>query len=412
MKQSTVLILAVRGGYTIGMKPTLEIGPASGLVVRAFVASLVLLAIIAGAPDRARAVDYSTPAPFAYLIDVETRAVLLDKRGDEAMPPASLAKLMTIELVLNALQDGRLSMSDKFLVSEKAWRMRGSRMFAEINSEIEVENLLRGIIVQSGNDAAVILAEGMAGTEEAFADLMNARADELGLTGSRFVNATGWPAPEQRVTARDMAMLAIHIIETYPEYYPIFAEEEFIWNGVRQRNRNPLLSRDVGADGLKTGHTEESGYAFVGSAVREGRRMVLVVSGLDTARARSDEAFKLLQWGLRTFSPMTLYNAGEAFAGVAVFGGEKSRVSVGGEGPVKVLVERGVERHDLRGRLVYDWPLEPPVRTGDQIARLRVTHDDRVVAEIPLYATEDVDVGPLHRRALDSALEMVAKLLQ
>lgn len=379
-----------------------------GLVLPLAALACVLLAL-SGRPEAA---EYSTPAPFAYLIDVETRAVLLDKRGDEAMPPASLAKLMTIELVFNALQDGRLSMSDKFLVSEKAWRMRGSRMFAEINSEIEVENLLRGIIVQSGNDAAVILAEGMAGTEEAFAELMNARAEELGLTGSRFVNATGWPEPEQRVTARDMAMLAIHIIETYPEYYPIFAEDEFIWNGVRQRNRNPLLSRDVGADGLKTGQTDESGYALVGSAVREGRRMVLVVSGLDTARARSDEAFKLLQWGLRTFEPMTLYEAGEAFAGVAVFGGEKSRVAVGGDGPVKVLIERGVERHDLRGRIVYDWPIEPPVQTGDQIAQLRVTHDDRVVAEIPLYATEDVDVGPLHRRALDSVLEMVAKLFQ
>ncbi|MEO1199781.1 MAG: D-alanyl-D-alanine carboxypeptidase family protein [Pseudomonadota bacterium] len=391
------------------MRLTLGIGRRNAWVLIALMAVSLCVAIQA---LPAHAQSFNTSADQAFLIDLDTRAVLLEKSADEPMVPASMAKLMTIELVFAALQDGRISMQDEVLISERAWRMRGSRMFAEVGSEITIENLIQGVIVHSGNDAAVALAEAMAGSEEAFAEMMTQRAAELGMTNTRFANSTGLSDPAQLTTARDMATLAIHLIETYPSYYHYFAQPDFTWNDINQRNRNPLLNRDIGVDGLKTGQLDESGYGLVASAVQDGQRVVLVVHGLSTARQREDEAFKILTWGLRTFEPLELYAAGEEVARVPIYGGAVDRVGATGERPVVVMVERGVERADLRGRLVYEWPVEPPVEPGNEIALLRVFHEERIVAEVPLFAMESVEEGAIHRRALDSALEFFAQMLQ
>ncbi len=371
----------------------------------------VLVAMVA-APATQAAEDFDTRAEYAFMIDMETRAVLLEKSADVPFAPASMAKLMTAERVFAALEADQLSLDDEILISEKAWRMRGSRMFAEVGSQIRVEDLLRGLIVHSGNDAAVALAEALAGSEEAFAEDMTDRARDLGLTNTTFTNASGLDDPEQRSTARDLAVLAMHLIETYPQYYGYFSEESFTWNDINQSNRNRLLGTRLGVDGLKTGHVQASGYGMVASAVQDGRRLVLVVGGLGSERQREDAVQKILSWGFRTFQPMVLFPAEAEVARVPVFGGDENRVSAGGLGPVTVLVRRGVDRTDLRGRLIYDWPVEPTVERGDPVGALHVLHDGRVVAEVPLFALETVGPGDLHERALDGVVEFFAQMLQ
>ena len=357
----------------------------------------------------AAAQSFQTAAPHAILIDADSGSVLFEKAADERFSPASMAKLMTTDIVFEALKSGRLSMDTDFTVTEDAWKRGGaggggSSMFAQVNSRIKMSDLLRGLIVQSGNDAAITIAENMAGSEEAFAGLMNQRAKEIGLTNSTFRNATGYSAPDQKVTARDMAKLALHIIETYPDYYKIFSEKEFTWNKIRQQNRNPLLALDIGADGLKTGYLEESGYALTGSAVQNGQRLVLVVSGLKTARDRAAESRKLMEWGFRAFEPRQVFAPGETVAEASVYGGQTGSVPLVAKKPVRVLLPRGSSDR-VSAKAIYTGPLVAPVAEGQQVGVLRVQRGETVALDQPLYAGATVEPGTLPQRAMDAALE-------
>ena len=358
----------------------------------------------------ATAEDFETKAKQAYLIEAETGTVLFAKDADVLVPPASLAKLMTMEVVFDALANGQLTMNREFHVSENAWRTGGaisgtSTMFAEINSNIAVKNLIRGVIVQSGNDACIVIAEGMAGTEENFARRMTERARELGLEKSVFANSTGLPDPRSGVTMRELALLARHIHRTYPEYYTIYAEEAFEWNGIYQRNRNPLLRANIGVDGLKTGYTEASGYAIVSSIERDGRRLFLAMSGLSSEKERAEEARRVLEWGLRAFEKRQLFAEGEIVGNASVYGGEHSHLPLVAEGPINIMVP--ISNPDrVTARIVYDWPLTAPVEEGRPVGNLIVWIGEDLSQQTPLYAAESVEKGPLHKRALDALIEL------
>jgi D-alanyl-D-alanine carboxypeptidase (penicillin-binding protein 5/6) len=368
-----------------------------------------LAGLIGPLTPEARAQAFQTMAAQAILVDADTGTVLFEKNADELMAPASMAKIMTVEVVFNELRQGRLSFDSEFQVSENAWRKgggpsSGSSMFAQLGSRIKLIDLLRGIIVQSGNDASITVAEGVAGSEENFARLMNQRARELGLTKSTFRNATGYGHPEQKVTARELARLTIHVIETYPELYKMFGEKEFAWNKIRQQNRNPLLTMDIGADGVKTGNIDESGFGLVGSAVQNGQRLIVVVNGLKTGRDRASESRKLLDWGFRAFEPRQLFTAGEPIGEARVFGGDQWAVPVVAKKPVRILMPRG-SGDRITARIVYTGPLRAPVQQGAEIARLRVTRGEVQALDLPLYAGQDVQPGSLSQRALDGLLE-------
>ncbi len=369
----------------------------------------VVLALVAGGGGRAQAQGFQTAAPHAILIDADSGSVLFEKAADELFSPASMAKLMTAEIVFHEIRQGRLSMDSEFQISEDAWRRGGaggggSSMFAQLNSRIKLSDLLRGLIVQSGNDAAIAMAEGIAGSEENFGKMMTARAKEIGLTRSTFRNATGYSAPDQKVTARDLARLSVHIIETYPDFYKIYSEREFTWNKIKQQNRNPLLTLDIGADGLKTGYLEESGYALAGSAVQNGQRLVMVISGLKTARDRAAESRKLVEWGFRAFEPRQIFAAGETVSEASVYGGAKGGVPLVAKKAIRLLVPRG-SGDKVTARVVYRGPLLAPVEEGAQVARLRITRGETQALDLPLYAAETVAAGTIPQRALDAALE-------
>ena len=294
-----------------------------GWLVTAF---LVGPASAAGPVSAPPPVNFETRAAHAILVDAATDTVLFQKAPDERMPPASMAKLMTTAVVFDAVKSGKLKLADEFVVSENAWRQGGTKsggstMFAKLNSSISVDDLVHGIIIQSGNDACITIAEGMAGTEATFANMMNEEARTIGLTGSHFVNSTGLPDPEQYMTARDLAKLAKYIIDGFPESYKIYGEREFTWNRIKQPNRNPLLDMNIGADGLKTGFTDEAGYGLVGSAVRDGQRLIMVIAGTASEKERAAESRKLLDWGFRAFERVSLFGQGEVVGEARVFGG-------------------------------------------------------------------------------------------
>ncbi|MFD1332388.1 D-alanyl-D-alanine carboxypeptidase family protein [Methylopila musalis] len=379
--------------------------------LRFAVAGLAILALAAPAHAAPPAKDGRTEAPIAFLYDHTSDAVLFAKQPDLPSPPASMATLMTTELTFRALEAGSLQETDTFRISEDAWRRggapsRGSAMFAKLNSQVAVSDLLRGMVVQSGSDAAITLAAGIAGSEPAFAEQMNARAQELGLTRSRFRNATGLPDPEQVMTARDISRLASHLIRAYPARYAMFAEPEFSWNKITQRNRNPLLADYPGADGLKTGFTADSGFGLVGSAKRDGRRLIVVLNGLESAKARAEEARKLLDWGFSAFETKRLFEAGETVAEARVFGGTSRHVPLAADAAVDVLTPKNDDARVI-ARVVYDGPLTAPVRKGDRVGVLRVWRGEMLSVETPLRAAETVDEGGLGRRAVDGALELV-----
>lgn len=356
------------------------------------------------------AADFSSKAPHAILVDYESGSVLYENTADEPFAPASMAKLMTAEIVFGEIEAGRVSLSESFPISEYAWRnggapSGGSAMFAEIHSEVSVSDLLRGLIVQSGNDAAIALAEGVAGSEPGFVDRMNSRARELGLKGSQFRNSNGWPDPEQYVTARDLATLARHIIATYPERYPIFSEPDFTWNNIFQRNRNPLLGKG-GVDGLKTGYIKESGYGMTVSAASGDQRLIAVVAGLASTRERDTEAARILDWGLRSFQPATLFEADEVIGEASVYGGAEGRVPLKAKGPVRALLKRGSEAA-LKARIVYQGPLMAPLPPGTPAGALKIYDGERLIQEMPLYTAEAVERGSLQARALDALGELL-----
>jgi D-alanyl-D-alanine carboxypeptidase (penicillin-binding protein 5/6) len=309
--------------------------------------------------------------------------------------------------VFKALKDGRLKMDTEFVMSEHAWRTGGapsrtSAMFVPINMSATISDLLQGIIVQSGNDAAICVAEGISGSEEAFAKRMTVEARRIGLAKSIFKNPTGLYDPEQLMTARELAILARYIIREYPEHYKIFSQKEFLYRKHKFFNRNPLLSAEIGVDGLKTGFVKESGYGLVASAVQNGKRLIAVVLGLASEQLRKDEGRKLLEWGFRSFAAFKLFNEGETVGNARVWGGESFYVPLTGRGPVTVILPRVPENPRLKAEIIYDGPLKPPIRKGDQVATLRVTSQTNAVNEVPLYAAQDVEPGGLVRRGLDA----------
>jgi D-alanyl-D-alanine carboxypeptidase (penicillin-binding protein 5/6) len=323
---------------------------------------------------------------------------------------------MTIEIVFHELKEGRLKPDDQFEVSENAWRTggahaHGSAMFLNVHSSVRIEDLLRGLIIQSGNDAAITLAEGVAGTEDNFAVMMNKRAAELGLTHSTFANSWGKSDPRERMTARELALLATHIIGDYPDFYRYFGEREFTWNKIRQLNRNPLLTMDLGADGLKTGELPESGFGLVGSAVQNGQRLVVVVNGLKTAADRAEESRKLLSWGFRSFDARTLFEAGEVVGQAQVYGGAQGEVALVAEKPVKVFATHG-SGEKLSAKIVYQGPLTAPVAEGVEVGRLKIWRGQSQVLDVPLKTGGSVAQGTLSRRALDAGLELAGGLIR
>lgn len=385
--------------------------PPIALWQRLPLAFALLLALWASALTPAQAQLFETRAEQALLLDVGSNTVLFAKDADAPIPPASLAKLMTMEVVFHALKSGRLTLDDRFLVSENAWRTGGapsgtSTMFAELNSEIRLEDLIQGVIVQSANDGCIIIAEGVAGSEAAFAQLMNDRARVLGLTGSTFVNATGLPAEGQLVTMRDLVTLARHIQDAYPEYYAYYSQSEFTWNGIRQRNRNPLLPMDIGADGLKTGFTEASGYALLGSVTRGGRRLIVAMSGLQSERERSEEARQMLDWAMRAFDPHSLFDAGEEVGAVRVYGGNATTAPVRLVEPLAIMMPL-TGGSNLEARIVFDGPVPAPIEQGDPIAELHIYFGDDLAHVAALEAAQPVRRGAIHRQALDALVELV-----
>lgn len=365
----------------------------------------------------AQTTPFTTSAPQVVLYDADTGSVLFEKGADTPISPASTAKIMAAEVIFHELKNGRLSLDDEFGVSETAWRSggalaRGSTMFAAVNSRIRVEDLIRGLLIVSGNDAGIILGEGISGSDSAFAAMMTKRAHELGFRSLHFRNSWGKDDPGQKVTARDMVFLAAHIINTYPEYYKYFGEREFTWNKIRQQNRNPLLTMDVGADGLKTGNIDDSsGYGLVASAVQNGQRLVLAMYGLKTSKERSDEARKLLNWGFRSFETRPVMAAGEVVGSVRVYGGAQFSVPVVTSKQIRVLVPRGGSER-LTARIAYHGPVPAPIREGTEVARLKISRGSTLVLDTPLLAGENVDQGSLPRRALDAGLELSQSLIR
>lgn len=358
----------------------------------------------------AHALPFETKAPQALLIDDRSGSVLLSKQPDKPIPPASLAKLMTAEVVFEALAKGEIRLDQPYTVSEFAWRTGGapsgtSTMFAKIKSSVTVEELLQGMIVQSANDGCIILAEGISGSEAAFAARMNERARQLGLTQSVFVNATGLPADGQQVTLTELMILARHIHHAHPQFYPFYAQESFTWNKIFQRNRNPLLRLDIGADGLGTGYTKDSGYALVGSAEQNGRRLFLAMSGLASDKERAEEAKKLMQWGMSAFEDMRLFADKTTVGEASVYGGTQGSVPLVVQGEVELLLP--IEgREALKAEIDYHGPLIAPVMAGTQIGTLKIKLGHDVIQEKPVFAGQSVPAGTLTDRALGALVEL------
>ncbi|MBR0895092.1 D-alanyl-D-alanine carboxypeptidase [Bradyrhizobium tropiciagri] len=351
-------------------------------------------------------------APTAILVEASSGSVLFEKNADELRAPSSMMKLMTAEVVFDAIKKGDIKLTDEYRISENAWRRGGapsgtSTMFAAINSKVSVDDLLHGAIIPSGNDACIALAEGIAGNEHTFAtDFMTKRARELGMTKSTFGNSNGLPDPANKMTVRELAVLARHIILTYPERYKLFGEKEFTWNKIRQQNRNPLLNALPGADGLKTGYTKEGGYGMVGSAVQNDTRLIVVVNGLEDSEDRATEAKKMLEWGFRSFETRVLIAANQPVGYARVFGGESRSVKLVSPDPIKVMVSKN-GNDKLLARVIYNGPVKAPITAGQKIGVVRVWRGANVAVETPVYAADAVGTGSTMRRALDGAQELV-----
>ena len=335
------------------------------------------------------------------LMDGASGQVLVENNADERLPPASLTKLMTAYIATKEIEGGRIAESDMVTVSEHAWRTGGSRMFIKLGSQVSVSDLLHGIIIQSGNDASVALAEHIAGSEDAFADMMNNTAQKLGMTNSHFMDATGLPNPEHYSSARDMATLARAIIYGEPTHYAIYAQKEFLWNNIKQPNRNLLLWRDKTVDGLKTGHTEEAGYCLVASAVRDGQRMIAVVFGTNSEQARAAETQKLLTYGFRFFESQTFYKKGAELTKAMVWKGSEHEVKAGLSEDLTMTVPRG-QLKQLQANMVLQPQLMAPIQQGQVIGKVEVKLGAKVVRTSDLVALNAVEEGGIFRRLWDS----------
>ena len=339
-----------------------------------------------------------TVARWAYIQDFTTGASLLEKQADEEMPPSSMTKLMTIYLVYERLKQGRMRLDDELPVTEKAWRMGGSKMFVQIGTTVKVEDLIHGVIVQSGNDACIVFAEAIAGSEEQFAELMNAKAKQLGLTHSFFKNCTGWPDPDQHMSARDIATLARRIIRDFPEYYHYDAEKSYKYNGIEQGNRNPMVQKGT-ADGLKTGHPDAGGYGLVASSIRNGRRIILVLNGMASMRERAEESERLMDWAFANFEDVTLFTAGDVVEHVPVWLGTEPSVPLVSGHDLVVTMPRNW-RNNASVKLSYDSPIKAPVAKGDALGRLVLGGNGVPAMDVILLAGADVPRMGLPGRAM------------
>jgi len=395
---------------------------AAGSPLRSLIAAVIALAIGCGgivyaANNSVQGAKkdeggFDGDAPTAILIEASSGSVLFERNADELRAPSSMMKLMTAEVVFNAIKKGDIKLSDEYRISENAWRKGGapaggSTMFAVLNSKVSVDDLLHGAIIQSGNDACIALAEGIAGNERIFAaDFMTKRARELGLTKSTFGNSNGLPDPANKMTVRELAKLTRYVIQTYPEFYKLFGEKEFTWNKIRQQNRNPLLNAMPGADGLKTGYTKDGGYGMVGSAVQNDTRLIVVVNGLEDPEDRATEAKKMLEWGFRNFETRPLFAANQTVGYAKVFGGDSRSVKLSSPEPIKVMVSKN-GNDKLIARVVYNGPVRAPVKQGQQVGIVRVWRGANIAMEAPVYAAEAIGAGSTMRRAIDGASELV-----
>ena len=332
---------------------------------------------------------FETLGKQAILLDATTNTVLFSKNPDELMTPSSMSKIMTVYKLFERIKDGGLSLTDTFRVSEKAWRKGGSKMFVALKSRVKVEDLIRGIVVQSGNDAAIVVAEGLSGSESAFADSLNVTAKKLGMTKSNFVNASGWPDPGHETTARDLATLTNATIKNFPNFYHYYNEKVFTYNGIKQPNRNPTIYRNIGADGLKTGHTEAGGYGLTASAIRKNRRLILVINGLPSKKSRRTEPEKLLDWGFREFNNYTLYKAGETVI--------KAKVWMGERGSIPLLIEKDLiltmprkARRGMKVTVAMKTPASAPIQKGQVLAMLKIKIPNQKNIELPLVSYTSV----------------------
>jgi D-alanyl-D-alanine carboxypeptidase (penicillin-binding protein 5/6) len=390
------------------------------IVLRPIAAAALLLGLIpalaAPAPQAKKDDPFAISATSAILIDADSGAVLYDRAADQLIAPASLVKLMTAEVVFDQLGLGNVTLDQEFTISENAWRKggapaRGTTMFAAIHSRIKVRDLLKGAIIQSGNDACIALAEAIAGNEVEFTRLMNDRARELGLNKSNFTNSYGASDPNMRTTVREIAKLSAHIISTYPEFYPWYREREFTWNKIRQTNRNPLLALDIGADGLETGGAPDIGYNLAASALQNGLRLIAVISGAKSEKDRADEGKKLLEWGFKGFEARFIFAEGQTVAEAKLFGGAKSTVTLVSKDAIRLLVPRG-GNEKLTAKVVYDGPIRAPVSLGQPIGTLKVWRGDTLTIEVPLQSGENVGIGSTTQRAVDGAAELMYKLFR
>ncbi len=345
---------------------------------------------------QASSFEPQTGARQVIIVDYKTDTVLFEKNADQRMPPSSMSKIMTAYMTFKALKEGRLQLDSKLPVSQRAWRIQGSKMFVMVGTQVSVEDLIRGMIIQSGNDACIVLAEGLAGTEEAFAERATEEARRIGLTASNFRNSSGWPDPDHYTTARDLAILAKRLINDFPEYYKYYSELDFTYGTdergrpIKQGNRNPLLYKSLGADGIKTGHTDEAGYGLTASAIRDGRRVIMVFNGLNSMRARAEESERLIEWAFREWNTYALFKGGEVIDKADIWLGTKPTVQLVTKEDVALTIPRRL-RPQMKVQAVYDTPIPAPVAAGQEIGKLIISLPDRANIEYPLVADASAD---------------------
>ncbi len=347
----------------------------------------------------------TTVSDYAHIIDFDSNRVLLSKNADSPMKPASMAKIMTMYVVFSRIAEGSLSLEDEFFVSEKAWKMGGSRSFLDVSTRVSIEELINGVAVQSGNDAAVVIAEGISGSEEAFSDEMNRFAKLLGMNNTNFTNSTGWPDDNLTTTARDLSLLTAALIrnfpsETYPSLYPVFAKTDYTYNNIKQGNRNPLINRSLGADGLKTGHTKESGYGLVGSAQRNGQRIIMVLNGMKSKKQRSLESNRLMDFMFREFKKYTFYEEGETVSTANIWLGKETKLPLVLETELSRVLSRS-ERSSTKITVNYNDPVQAPLAKGDEIGKLWLEVNG-VREEIPIIAGKNVEQLPVFSRVTEA----------
>jgi len=353
--------------------------------------------------------SFETEAPHAVILDYDSGIVLFEKDARNAIAPASMTKIMTADIVFEQIKSGKLALTDKFRVSEDAWRRGGvksgsSTMFLDVNSDVSVENLLRGVIIQSGNDACIALAQGIAGTEAAFAAMMTQRAQALGLKSANFENATGWPHPDHKISTLDLGLLARHSIESYPEFYPIYAEKSFKWNDITQSNRNPLLGAIDGADGLKTGHTEASGYGLVGTAIRKGERRIIVINGLESKAARRDTARALMAAAFSQFEILSIRKKNDPAAEINVYLGKAERVKAVISQDISIGVAN-LDAKNVKIELTHPKEIAAPITLGQELGHVTVTAPGQAPQIVPIIAAEDIKA----KKGLSRALSVLGR---